>query len=113
MDQVIPLTSAPNQTLTVALSIDGGTVTLRLQLRYNEVARYWVMTISDRLGNLLVDSIPLLTGFYPAANLLQQQRYLAIGSAYVVNASGVAAEYPTSANLGSDFQLIWSDTPTV
>jgi hypothetical protein len=111
-DQIIPLSSAPNQLLTVPLFIDGTTVTLRLQVRYNEIARYWVMKISDSMGNVLVDSIPLITGNFPAANLLQQQRYLAIGSAFVVNASGVAQAYPDNTNLGTDFVLVWSDTPS-
>jgi hypothetical protein len=111
-DQVIPLTNAPNQSLTVPLSIDATSVTLQLEVGYSEIARYWVMAVYDRNGNLLLDSIPMITGSYPAANLLQQHAYLAIGSAYVVNVSGVAQDYPNATNLGTDFQLIWSDTPT-
>lgn len=109
--QIIPVSSNPNQTLAVSLSIDNKTVTLQLRLRFNEMAGYWVMAISDRNGMLLVDSIPMLTADYPAANLLQQHAYLGIGSAYVLNASGVALDYPDANSLGSDFVLLWDDTP--
>ena len=109
--QIVPLTNAPNQSLMVSLNVDSGIVTLQLKVRYAEMAGYWVMTILDRNGSLLVDSIPMLTGAYPAANLLQQQAYLAIGSAYIVNASGVHQDYPDSTNLGSDWLLVWDDTP--
>jgi hypothetical protein len=109
--QIVPLTNQPNQGLVVALAIDAGTTTLQLDISYSEIAQYWLMAISDRNGNLLVDSIPMLTGYYPAANLLCQFVYLGIGSAYILNASGVAMDYPNSTNLGTDFLLLWDDTP--
>jgi hypothetical protein len=111
--QIIPLTNAPDQSLSVSLEIDGGVTTINLRLRYLDLAGYWLMTVRDRLGNLLVDGVPVLTGYYPAANLLQQQVYLGIGSAYCINASGVAQDYPDDTNLGSDFILLWSDTPAL
>jgi hypothetical protein len=111
MQQLIPLTPAPNQTFQVTLDIDGGTVTLNFRLHYNEIAKYWVLTILDRTGTLLLDSLPLLTGGNPSANILGQYAYLEIGSAYVVNVSGLTApDYPDGTNLGQDFVLVWSDT---
>lgn len=112
-NQIIPLSTAPAQSLQVALSVDGRPITLRLTIRYNEMAGYWVMAIADSTGVLLLDSIPLVTGSYPAANLLQQYAYLGIGSAYIINASGVAQDYPNATDLGSDFVLLWGDTPAV
>ncbi len=111
--QIVPVSSAPAQSLAVSLDIDGRTVSLQLRLRFSEMAGYWVLTIADRAGALLVDSVPLLTGDYPAANLLGQHAYLGIGSAYVINASGVAGDYPDAGNLGSDFLLLWDDTPAL
>ena len=111
--QIVPLTAAPNQSLRVALSVDGKTITLQLSVRFNSQAGYWVLTITDQFGTTLLDSIPMLCGYYPAANLLQQYAYLRIGSAYVINASGVPQDSPSVGNLGSDFVLVWSDTPTV
>lgn len=111
--QIIPLTNAPDQTLFALLNVDGGALTLQLRVRYSEIAGYWVLTISDNAGNMLVDSVPLVTGSYPAANLLQQHRYLQIGSAYVINASGVDQDSPDETNLGSDFLLLWDDSPAL
>lgn len=110
--QILPLTNAPDQTMSVSLTVDGAPLTLGLRIRFSEIAGYWVLTIKDRRGGLLVDSVPLLTGYYPAANLLQQQAYLGIGSAYLLNVSGTDADHPDATNLGRDFLLLWDDTPT-
>jgi hypothetical protein len=110
MAQIVPLTNAPIQSLTVTLSVDGAYLTLQFTVGFNEIAQYWVLMIDDQNGNPLVDSIPLITGVWPAANLLAQFAYLAIGSAYIINASGVAQDYPDSTNLGSDFLLLWDST---
>lgn len=137
--QLIPLTNNPNQSFTIQLQIDGAPLTLNLTISYNEMASYWVMSISDVSNNLLIDSIPMICGAYPAGNLLQQQKYLAIGSAYIINAANAiptnsaetygsggygqgsyggtigqsGIDYPDSTNLGIEFQLWWNDTPSV
>ena len=138
--QVIPLSNQPNQSFTVQLQVDGLPLSLNLTIRFNRMAGYWVMSISDANNDLLIDSVPLLTGSYPAANLLEQQKYLAIGSWYIVNVSntqisgtlstgygeglygegpygggaGLAgSDYPNQYNLGTDFQLWVGDTPLV
>lgn len=111
--QLVPVTSAPNQSFAVSLNVDSSVLLVQLGVRFSEIAGYWVLTIKDRYGNTLVDSVPMITGAYPAANLLQQHRYLGIGSLYLVNASGLAQGWPDATNLGQDFVLLWSDTPTV
>jgi hypothetical protein len=138
--QVVPLTNEPNQVFTVQLQVDGSPLSLNLTVNYNEMAGYWLLSISDINNNLLIDSVPMICGDYPAANILGQQRYLAIGSWYIVNVSnllvtsgsidtgfgqgafGIGAfgapgqggvDYPNNTNLGSDFQLWVGDTPTV
>ncbi len=111
MDQIVPLTNAPNQSLSVSLNVDNRVLPLQLRVRFSQMAGYWLLTIADASGNLLLDSIPLLASAYPSANILGQYAYLQIGSAYVVNASGIAQDYPDSTNLGTDFVLVWSDTP--
>jgi hypothetical protein len=126
--------------LTVQLQVDGNTLTLNLIIKYDDMAGYWIMSISDISNNLLIDSIPMICGAYPAANLLQQQRYLAIGSAFIVNVGNTSSvgggnigygqggygqgpyggqegqggvDYPNQFNLGTTFQLWWGDTPSV
>jgi hypothetical protein len=138
--QLIPLTNSPNQQFTVLLQVDGAPLTLNLTIKFNEMAGYWILSISDVNNNLLVDSVPMICGSYPAANLLQQQRYLNIGSWYIINVangtptggSGIGygqggygqgpyggqagqggEDYPDSSNLGTDFQLWVDDTPNV
>lgn len=110
MDQVVPLSNAPNQTMDVSLFINNETLPLKLTTRYNEQIQYWVMDISDSDGNIILTNIPLVTGVYPAANVLGQYQYLNIGSAYVLNVSNTESrDYPNNLDLGTDFILLWSD----
>lgn len=109
---VVPTDSRPNQTFTTKLAIDGVNINLELALRFNEMAGYWVLTITDpESGTILLDSIPLITGVQPASNILGQFEYLGIGSAYVVPVGGSSLDYPDSTTLGTAFQLVWGDTP--
>lgn len=137
--QLVPLSTSPNQTFVAALTVDGSPLSLGLTVQYNEMAGMWMLSISDASGNLLLSSVPMVTGTYPAANILQQYRYLKIGSAYVVNVSNESAlsdtaaaygqggygqgpyggmlgfggiDYPDQTNLGITFQLWWDDTPS-
>lgn len=96
-----------NQSLTALLQVNGAPLTLQLEIAWSAMAGYWVMTVSDVNGNLLVDSVPLITGWYPAANLLAQQEYLQIGEAFIINNGNTAADYPGVNNLGTDFSLLW------
>src|ERR1039457_6822506 len=86
---IVPLDNSPNQNFQVTVNVNGK------------------MTISDTLGNIVLDSIPLITGVWPAANLLRQFQYLGIGSVYILNASGPipGLDYPNNTDLGSDFVL--------
>jgi hypothetical protein len=110
MDQIVPLTTAPNQTFPVNLAINGAQLTLYLSLSFNEMAGYWVMLIADQNRNVLLTDIPLLTGAYPAANILNQYGYMEIGDAYVLNVGSVVdADYPNAFELGTQFILLWGD----
>lgn len=108
-DQIIPLTSSPNQTFTTQLTVDGQPLTLNFTIGYSEMAGYWQMAISDVNQNLLIASVPLITGWYPAANMLAQYGYLKIGSAYILNTGNANTDYPGPTNLES-FSLLWGDT---
>jgi hypothetical protein len=82
-------------------------------IRWSEMAGYWLLSVSDSTGKPLVDSIPLITGWYPGAHLLAQHQYLKIGSAYMLNTGNSKADYPGRQNLGSDFVMCWGDTNEV
>ena len=110
MAVTVPLNTSPNQKLSVALPINGTTLTLGLGLSWNRVAAYWTMDIYDSSWTLLLSGVPLLTGAWPAANVLAPYNYLKIGSAYVINRSGTSGEADVT-NLGTDFVLLWDDNP--
>lgn len=110
--QIIPLTSSPNQNFSSGLQVDGAPLTLNFVVRWNEMAGYWTMSVSDVNDDLLLDSIPLITGWYPGANLLSQYEYLKIGSAYILNNGISTSDYPGRNDLGSAWSLLWSDTPS-
>ncbi len=110
MNQVIPLTNAPHQSFQVSLAINNLLVRLNLTIDYNEMANYWVLGVTDNNGNILLQNVPLITGSWPAANILEQYQYLNIGSAYVINVSNSNInDYPNATDLGTDFILIWGD----
>lgn len=138
--QKVTLTNSPNQSYTVRLNIDDSSVTLNITVGFNEMAGYWMLGIYDSNNNIIIDSIPMLTGNYPAGNLLEQQKYLNIGSWYLVDVSNLSVEsasstgygegpfgggpyggqvgqggvdYPNATNLGTDFELWVDDTPLV
>ena len=102
--------SPSQQSVTAQLQVDGASLTLTLVIHWSAMAGYWVMSIFDSQGDLLLDSVPLITGWYPAANLLSQYGYLAIGSAYVLNLGVANSDYPGNTDLGSGFILVWGDT---
>lgn len=113
--QIVPLTNSPNQVFEVALSIDGTVKSLQGYLHYNEVANYWVLSIYDLLGNLILDSVPFVTGNgsgdAASGNLLGQFDYLGIGSLYILNVSGVVSpDFPDQNDLGTDFEPLWANT---
>ncbi len=64
--QMIPVTSEPNQYLSISLNIDGSNRDFLLKIRWNIQAQYWTMTIIDAgTSEYLVDGIPLTCGILP------------------------------------------------
>lgn len=110
-NQIVPLTNSPNQNFQVTLNVNNAILKLQLGISYNEFGQYWIMQIADNNGNILLADVPLITGTYPAANILGQYEYLQIGSAYMLNISNgtTANDFPNDSDLGSDFILLWGD----
>lgn len=114
---VIPITAGTNQTFTCTLPVDSGNVTLTFSFTWNTPGGYWFMSVTDNTNTLLLDAVPVLTGQYPAANLLRQYQYLGIGSAYLVPVSSTLPDNPDFNTLGTSttstaptFLLIWMDS---
>lgn len=109
--QILRLTSNGNQSFEAVVSVDGSVQTFFCNLRYNEIADYWVLTIKNSQNVVLLDSVPFITGNIPSGNLLHQFSYLKIGSISILNVAGVATpDFPNGSDLGTDFQLLWHDT---
>jgi hypothetical protein len=106
--QIVPLNVAQNQQFSAQLTINGAPLTLLLELSFNSMAGYWELFISNVTGTALIANVPLVTGLYPAANLLAQYQYLQIGSAYLLNTGNAVVDYPSQSNLGQ-FSLLWGD----
>jgi hypothetical protein len=111
-NQIVPVNTSPGQTFNVTLNIDSTLVQINGALNFNEMAGYWVMNLFDVNYNPLILCVPLLTGTYPAANLLVQQQYLKIGSWFIIDLTGTGG-YPDQTNLGTSYLLLVSDTPPV
>jgi len=110
-NQLVPLNSSPNQTFLANLTVNGAALRLNLSLSFNEIAQYWTMEIADVNNNVLIAELPLVTGSFPSANLLEQFQYMMIGSCYLLNVSngGTSLDYPNGNDLGTDFILLWGD----
>lgn len=106
MYSIIPITVKPRNTFSCKIPVDGKNITLVFTTRYNEIAGYWNVTVSDTNGLILINNLPML----PGQNILEQYSYLGIGSACVIPAHQMEDEYPNAENLGSDWLLVWSDT---
>jgi hypothetical protein len=101
----IPLTADPDQNFKCTVPINNLNISLFFRLKYNTVADYWMISVSDSKRNTMLDNIPLVTG----VNILDQFSYLGIGSAMIINTGNNSSDSPTDSNI-SDFTLVWGDT---
>ena len=101
------------QSMTANLTVDGKALVLNLSVNFNPMAGYWVLDIADRNNNPILSSLPVVTGCFPASNILAQYAYLKIGSCVIVNLSGgTTPDFPGPDDLNSSFLMVWSDTPS-
>jgi hypothetical protein len=109
---VIPLTAEPNQSFNCTIPIDGENRPLSFLLRYNGVSEYWSLTVMDaRTKAMLIDAVPLMSGVYPAANLLEQFGYMGLGSVCIVREGELPeSSNPNDTNLGAEYYLVWGDS---
>lgn len=109
--KIIPLTPNANQSFSCTLPVDGKNITLAFTFTYNAPGGYWFMSVTDvKTNKKLLDAVPLVTGEFPAADLLGQYEYLGIGSAAIVPTSSLATGIPDDTTLGTEYVLVWGDT---
>lgn len=106
MLSIIPIMAIPNYKFSSKIFVDKSNKTLSFEINYNELARYWVITIGDSTGKIIIASQPII----PAQNILEQYSYLEIGSAYIIPAQTLKEQWPSRETLGTDWCLIWGDT---
>ncbi len=107
--QIVPLTSAMNQTMQLNLTVNGAPLVVNLALQWSVPAGQWLLSISDAANNLMISMLPLVLGDYPAANILSQYGYLEIGSLWLLSLG--EADDPNALNLSTKYLLLWGDNP--
>lgn len=105
----IPLDTTLDQQFSVTVEVGEENVPLILHLRYNTEGDFWHMdVINGDTEEMLVSNMPLLTGEYPAADILEQFDYIGIGQAIILKMSdGAVGDFPNIDNLGTDYVLFW------
>lgn len=93
------------------VQVNDENITLRFNIRWNEFAGYWTLTLTDMdSGEIVIDSVPLVTGSGAlTVNILRQHEYLEIGRAFfLARVDTPASEYPGEENM-DEFALVWED----
>lgn len=105
----IPLDPTPDQEFRVTVTVGDENKPLVIRLRYNTEGKFWRMDVSD--GNtleMLISGIPLVTGEYPAADLLRQFQHFGLGTAVILPMTErTLSDRPGFSDLGTDFVLVW------
>lgn len=105
----IPLDTTPDQKFNVTVEVGEENVSLILHLSYNTEGDFWRMDVTNvDTEEMLISHVPLLTGEYPAADILEQFNYVGIGQAVILKlTNGAEGDFPNIDNLGTDFILVW------
>ena len=111
---VLPVNSNPNQTFECTLPVDGSNRRFKFFFEWNPIGRYWQFDLFDLNNNdeQLLNKQPVYSIDYPYNNIISTYTYKEIGSLYVV-ATLPNSDRPDFTNLGSDYVLVWGDTPNV
>lgn len=105
--QVLDFKNIANQRISTTVEVDDELIELEIYLRFNRMAGYWVVDITDkRKQEVVVSSMPIL----PYQNMLEQHSYLKIGSTAVFGISNLPYDDLTVDNFGKDFVWYWGNT---
>ena len=105
----IPLDNTPDQEFHITVEANEKNIPLIMRLRYNTEGNFWHMDISDgNTGKMMISNVPLVTGQFPAADMMRQFQHMGIGSAIILNVTDkTAGNIPGMFDLGTDFILLW------
>ena len=113
---VLPVNSTPNQTFEASLPIDQQNRKFKFIFTWNPVGRYWQLDLFDQNngGLQLLNKMPIFAINYPYNNIIVRYKYKEIGSIFLVNInenSSPLEDRPNIDNLGTDWVVVWGDTP--
>lgn len=94
----IPLSGVPE-----TFSVELGTTTYKMTVRWNPVASYWYLDIADSNGSMIVAGIPMVIGH----NLLEQYDYLGFSGVLVVSNDTDPEQDPPYEGLGTNTHLYY------
>ena len=66
MYSIVPIQNIPNNRFSSKIPVDGQNLTLIFYVTYNELAKYWLIDISNADGTMLISGLPVV----PAQNIL-------------------------------------------
>ena len=110
---VVPVDNSPNHTFRITIPVDGENKTFRMKLVYNSVGKYWMLTIMDISGKVILSNVNLVcTCGTVSMNILDFVKYLRIGGLSVVDDGAFTFSMPNDKQLGNRYKLVWGDTPS-
>lgn len=104
MIQRVPMQAQPNHSFSAVITLEGKNEKLTFRMTYNEQAQYWLIDIA-------LNEKPVLSGLplVPAQDILEQFKYLELGSAYIIPNAELKNEWPNIEDLETGWSVIWSD----
>lgn len=106
----IPLNTAPNQTFTCVIPVNGKNIRFTFFLSYNPIAKYWQLTLSKTLTNeVIVANLPILSSTFRFYDIFAQLGYKNVGKCMIYNKDGELRSMPDDTNLGTAYEMLWGD----
>ena len=112
---VLPVNSSQNQTFEASLPIDDKNRRFKFFFSWNPIGQYWQFNLYDQNkdGIQVLNNMPIFSIDYPYNNIILIYEYKEIGSLYLVNIGNASGDRPSISNLGTDWIMVWGDTPYV
>jgi hypothetical protein len=104
MWQRVPMEAIPNHKFSAVLTLGQENRKVTIHLTYNELAQYWVVDLSTDDSDL-ISGMPMV----PAQDILEQFKYLGLGSMYLIPTSETAEEWPSQGTLETGWAVLWGD----
>ena len=60
MYSIVPIQNIPNNRFSSKIPVDGQNLTLIFYVTYNELAKYWLIDISNADGMMLISGLPVV-----------------------------------------------------